>query len=119
MEVEKVLRLKELEQKRLANQVAKLVMTDFWGKVEQLAEVLQEQREEKEMKKQNELELDQMVNQTEKFAKTVAENFVIERCRRHSESSTSTRREVESSEGLKFFNKSSRTRHFSSGYRAL
>ena len=79
--MDKVLRLKELEQKRLANQVARLVMVDFWGKVEQLAEVLQEQRDEKEMKKQNELELDQMVNQTEKFAKTVAENLVTDRCR--------------------------------------
>ena len=69
-----------------------MVMRDFWGKVEQLAEMILEQDEEKEQKKQRDLDLDQMVNRTEKFSMSVAENF--ERTRRYSGSSTSTRREV-------------------------
>ena len=88
-------RLKEQEQRRLANETAKMVMRDFWAKVEQVAEMIDEQVDEREMKKQRDLDLDNMVNRTEMFAKNVAENFT-ERPRRFSGSSTSTRREVDS-----------------------
>ena len=67
----------------MATETAKMVMRDFWAKVEQVAEIIDDQNDQIEMKKQCDLDLDQMVNRTEMFAKNVADN-ITERARRYS-----------------------------------
>jgi pheromone shutdown protein TraB len=61
VEVERQQKLKEESQKKLAQQVGKMIMNEFWEKIKMVSEVIREQKEAAEMKKQLDADLDDMV----------------------------------------------------------
>ena len=54
--------MKQEAQKKLAQQVGKMIMAEFWEKIKMVSEVIKEQKEAAEMKKQLDADLDDMVS---------------------------------------------------------
>ena len=53
--------MKEEAQVKLAQQVGKMIMNEFWEKIKMVSEVIREQQEAAAMKKQLDADLDDMV----------------------------------------------------------
>jgi len=66
-------RIASNKQKNLAKEVSKMVQKEFWNKVEKVALLFHEKREEKEQKKQMDEDLNDIVNKTELFSKKMAD----------------------------------------------
>ena len=60
----------------LAQQVGKMIMNEFWEKIKMVSEVIREQKEAAEMKKQLDADLDDMVCQNLKIS---IKNFFTKR----------------------------------------
>ena len=66
-------------QRDLARDIAKMVQKEFWNKVEKVALLFHEKREEKERKKQMSEDLNDMMSKTEIFSKTLAQQVIRDR----------------------------------------
>ena len=75
--IENLEKIAKNRQKDLAKEVAKMVQKEFWNKVEKVAYLFQEKREEKEMQKQMDQDLNDMMSKTEVFSKSLAQEFVL------------------------------------------
>ena len=64
------------ERRQMARNVAKLVQREFWAKVERVALLFEEKRDERQMKKQMDVDLNEMMNKTEVFSASLAKHVL-------------------------------------------